>query len=176
MLFRARSKYLVSLGSYPTFNHRQPWERSAVIIKYSKEWRCWGNIHAVRKGSWKGTYSYLKGLLKHWQAQLMWYYTMAIWQVTIHLVLWCTGGRVSTLCSCLSMSFDAKVGVGLVAWVLKCIFWPVSHGRLTFIVFTSTHFDSWERHAQQTNLREQIHAFHWPSIASDVCQKMQSPL
>lgn len=67
---------------------------------------------------------------------------------------------------------------GLVAWVLKCMFWPVSHGKLTFIVFTSTHFDSWERHAQQTILREQIHAFHGPSIAdqSAVCQQMQSPL
>lgn len=45
---------------------------------------------------------------------------------------------------------------GLVAWLLKCMFWAVRHRKLIFTVFTSTHFDSWEHQALQTIHRQQI--------------------
>ncbi len=36
------------------------------------------------------------------------------------------------------------------------MFWAVTHSKLIFTVFTSTHFDSWEHQALQTILRQQI--------------------
>lgn len=83
----------------------------SCFLRYS--WSA-GNIHAggsVCRVIFKGTYSHMNGLLKHWQVHLMWCYIIAIWQVKMHLHLWYTRGRASTLCSCLSEGLSKKVGV-----------------------------------------------------------------
>lgn len=99
----------------------------------------------------------MNGLLKHWQVHLMWCYTIAVWQVKIHLHMWYKSFYIVHL----SIS-----GLECKGWSERNMAWLLGYwntcfelsdtSKLIFTVFTSTHFDSWEHQALRTILRQQI--------------------
>lgn len=123
----------------------------------------------------------MNGLLKHWQVHLMWSYITAIWQVKIHLHLWYTRGRASTLCSCLSVGLNTKVGVRETWPGALVIEMHVLSCQIQQTNIYSFHLNSfWQLRAPSTtNNPQTTNSFDGPPIADQsksVCQQMLSTL